>query len=68
MTTYLAVCRILIEMADAIFSTSWRIPQETIAYDNDPQKRWAILKLLDDSYLTSTLTDYNYEANSKQIL
>jgi hypothetical protein len=42
--------------------------QETIAYDNDPQKRWAILKLLDDSYLTSTLTEYNYEANSKQML
>jgi hypothetical protein len=42
--------------------------QETIVYDANPQKRWAILKLLDDSYLTSTLTDYNYEANSKQIL
>jgi hypothetical protein len=42
--------------------------QESIAYDSDPQKRWAILKLVDDSYLTSTLTDYNYEANSKQII
>lgn len=41
---------------------------ETIAYNSDPQKRWSILKLLDDSYLTSNLTDYNYEANSKQML
>jgi hypothetical protein len=37
-------------------------------YNSDPQKRWAILKLLDDSCLTSALTDYNYEANSNQIL
>jgi hypothetical protein len=31
----------------------------------DPQHRWRILKLLDDDYLHSSLTDLDYEVNSK---
>jgi len=30
-----------------------------------PQHRWALLKLLDDDFLRSDLTNINYEANSK---
>ncbi len=33
----------------------------------DPQHRWRILKLLDDDYLHSSLTNLNYEANSKSL-
>ena len=29
------------------------------------QQRWALLKLLDDDFLRSDLTNINYEANSK---
>jgi Kiwa protein KwaB-like len=32
---------------------------------SDPQHRWRILKLLDDDYLHSPLTELDYEANSK---
>lgn len=32
----------------------------------DPQDRWAILNLLDDAYLGSTMTGLKYEANSKR--
>jgi hypothetical protein len=31
----------------------------------DPQHRWRILKLLDDDYLHSSLTELDYEVNSK---
>lgn len=31
----------------------------------DPQHRWRILKLLDDDYLRSSLTELDYEVNSK---
>jgi hypothetical protein len=34
----------------------------------DPQHRWRILKLLDDDYLHSSLTDIDYEVNSKSLL
>jgi len=36
-----------------------------LAYRNDPQHRFKILKLLDDDYLRSELTRLEYEANSK---
>jgi Kiwa protein KwaB-like len=32
----------------------------------DPQHRWRILKLMDDDYLHSSLTDTDYEVNSKR--
>jgi Domain of unknown function (DUF4868) len=35
---------------------------------SDPQHRWRILKLLDDDYLHSTLTEIDYEVNSKSPL
>ncbi|NGX08675.1 Kiwa anti-phage protein KwaB-like domain-containing protein [Mycobacteroides franklinii] len=41
---------------------------ETIVFDASPQQRWAILKLLDDNYLTSLLTENNYDSNSQQLL
>ena len=31
----------------------------------DPQRRWRILKLLDDDYLHSSLTEFDYEVNSE---
>jgi hypothetical protein len=36
-----------------------------LVFYSDPQRRWQILKLLDDDYLNSELTDLDYEANSK---
>ncbi len=36
-----------------------------LVFQNDPQHRFKILKLLDDDYLRSELTDMDYEANSK---
>jgi len=36
-----------------------------LVYRNDPQHRFKILKLLDDDYLMSELTTFEYEANSK---
>jgi len=35
---------------------------------HDPADKWALLNLLDDSYLSSALTGYDYEVNSKLIL
>jgi len=32
----------------------------------DPKNRWAILNLLDDAYLGSSMTGIKYEANSKR--
>lgn len=37
-----------------------------LVHDSSPKGRWMILKLLDDDYLMSTLTQEQYEANSKQ--
>ena len=36
-----------------------------LVFRNDAQHRFKILKLLDDDYLRSQLTELNYEANSK---
>ena len=36
-----------------------------LVFHNDPQRRFKILKLLDDDYLHSELTALEYEANSK---
>ena len=37
-----------------------------LEYHTSPQKRYGILKLLDDDYLCSPITDTSYSANSKQ--
>ena len=39
--------------------------QEKLVFENDPQRRWLILKLLDDDYLYSEMTDARYAANSR---
>jgi hypothetical protein len=39
--------------------------ESSLVFHNDPQRRWKILKLLDDDYLASSLTSLKYEANSK---
>lgn len=39
--------------------------QTRIVFDKRPQHRWAILKLLDDDFLRSNLTDTDYVSNSK---
>jgi hypothetical protein len=36
-----------------------------LVFRNDPQSRWKILKLLDDDFLHSELTSFEYESNSK---
>jgi hypothetical protein len=38
---------------------------EKIVFEKAPQKRWDILKLLDDDYLRSVMTNEKYAANSK---
>lgn len=40
-------------------------PEPRLVHGTGPQRRWALLKLLDDDYLRSDLTNINYEANSK---
>ncbi len=40
-------------------------PSPRLVFSSDAQHRWAILKLLDDDFLRSDLTDITYEANSK---
>lgn len=37
----------------------------TLVFRPQAQQRWALLKLLDDDFLRSDLTNINYEANSK---
>jgi Domain of unknown function (DUF4868) len=39
-----------------------------LVFHNDPRRRWRILKLLDDDYLQSPLTEVQYESNSKSVL
>jgi hypothetical protein len=39
--------------------------QEVLVFHADVARRWRILKLLDDDYLFSKLTELDYEANSK---
>jgi hypothetical protein len=38
--------------------------QEMLVFD--PKDRWAILKLLDDDYLESALTEQQYEVTGKR--
>jgi hypothetical protein len=40
-------------------------PSATLVFHADPRRRWKILRLLDDDYLSSVLTSHTYEANSK---
>jgi len=42
--------------------------QEKLLFEANPNKRWLILKLLDDSYLGSIMTNEKYEVNSKSRL
>ena len=39
--------------------------EERLVFDPSREKRWLILKLLDDDYLDSRMTDERYEVNSK---
>jgi hypothetical protein len=39
--------------------------RDHLKFDPDPSRRWILLKLLDDDYLNSNMTDNKYEANSK---
>jgi hypothetical protein len=41
---------------------------EALVFHREPGRRWRILKLLDDDYLHSQLTELNYEVNSKDLL
>jgi hypothetical protein len=36
-----------------------------LVHDSTPKRRWLILRILDDSYLESLMTNLHYEANSK---
>lgn len=40
---------------------------EKLVFEKDIDKRWIILKMLDDDYLGSVLTDRKYETNSKSV-
>lgn len=42
--------------------------QEKILFEASPNKRWLILKLLDDDFLGSAMTNQRYEVNSKSAL
>jgi hypothetical protein len=42
--------------------------QEALVFHTDVQRRWRLLKLLDDDYLHSELTSHDYEVNSKDML
>lgn len=42
--------------------------EEALVFHREPRRRWRILKLLDDDYLHSQLTELNYEVNSKDLL
>lgn len=39
--------------------------REQLVFQTDPEHRWRILKLVDDDYLRSSMTDHRYEVNSK---
>ncbi len=51
---------------DVPIDTSGSSP--ALVFRSQPQHRWALLKLLDDDFLRSDLTNINYEANSKSEL
>lgn len=40
-------------------------PEGRFVYDSRPERRWLILKILDDDYLESRVTERLYEVNSK---
>jgi hypothetical protein len=42
--------------------------EEKLLFETTPNKRWLILKLLDDDYLGSLMTEEKYEVNSKSAL
>lgn len=42
--------------------------QERLVFEASPDKRWLILKMLDDDFLGSVMTDQKYEVNSKSAL
>ena len=42
--------------------------QEKLLFEANPNKRWLILKLLDDDFLGSIMTDQKYSVNSKSAL
>lgn len=42
--------------------------QEKLLFEANPNKRWVILKMLDDDYLGSVMTNQKYEVNSKSAL
>ncbi len=42
--------------------------EEALVFHREPRRRWRILKLLDDDYLHSQLTELDYEVNSKDLL
>jgi hypothetical protein len=42
--------------------------QEKLLFEANPNKRWLILKMLDDDFLGSIMTDQKYEVNSKSAL
>jgi hypothetical protein len=42
--------------------------QEKLLFEAQPNKRWLILKLLDDDFLGSIMTNQKYEVNSKSAL
>jgi hypothetical protein len=41
------------------------VSAEQLQFRSEPEHRWRILKLVDDDYLRSTMTDARYEVNSK---
>ena len=41
---------------------------DKLVFDGSPARRWLILKLLDDDYLGSAMTNARYEVNSKSAL
>lgn len=38
---------------------------EQLVFQTDPEHRWRIVKLVDDDYLKSSMTNHRYEVNSK---
>lgn len=42
--------------------------QERLVFEPEPRKRWLILKLLDDDFLGSVMSNQKYEVNSKSAL
>lgn len=50
------------------FDIEGDLGQEALVFHREPRRRWRILKLLDDDYLHSQLTQLTYEVNSKDLL